>query len=279
MGTKISALTALGAAPAVGDRFPVVDVSDTTDAASGTSKYVTQAFVSDAVVAAINAGGTAFTLYGSTTVGGTVAVAGLSAGKLVTSDASGDLLFVNNPVIAQINDANGNEALKLGAIASAVNELLISNSATGLPVTLAPTGGDTNISAKLSGKGTGFFYGNREVFIVPLSDLTTALTTGTNKGYLRLPYAVTVLGVFAYVVTAPTGGTLLTIDINDSGTTILSTKLTFDASEKSTDIAATPAVISDSAIAAYAEITFDIDAVGSTIAGAGLAVGLIVVAS
>ena len=47
---KISALTALGAAPAVGDRIPIVDVSDTTQAASGTTKYVTvaQAFTNPA---------------------------------------------------------------------------------------------------------------------------------------------------------------------------------------------------------------------------------------
>jgi hypothetical protein len=67
---------------------------------------------------------------------------------------------------------------------------------------------------------------------------------------------------------------LLTIDINENGTTILSTKLTFDASEKTTTTATTPAVISDTALAYDSEITFDIDAVGSTIAGAGLLVTL-----
>jgi hypothetical protein len=107
------------------------------------------------------------------------------------------------------------------------------------------------------------------------SDLTTSLTTGTSKGYFRMPHAMTVTGVRASVLTAPTGGTLLTIDINDSGTTILSTKLTFDASEKTTTTAATPAVISDSALSDDAEITIDIDAVGSTIAGAGLIVTII----
>lgn len=40
--TKISALTAL-TVPASGDLIPIVDVSDTTMAASGTTKYVTQA--------------------------------------------------------------------------------------------------------------------------------------------------------------------------------------------------------------------------------------------
>lgn len=39
--TRISALGALGAAPASGDLVAVVDVSDTTQAASGTTKRVT----------------------------------------------------------------------------------------------------------------------------------------------------------------------------------------------------------------------------------------------
>ena len=86
---------------------------------------------------------------------------------------------------------------------------------------------------------------------------------------------MTLTAVKASVVTAPTGGTLLTVDINKGGASILSTKLTFDAGEKTTTTAATPAVISDANLAADAEITIDIDSVGSTIAGAGLKVTLI----
>lgn len=107
------------------------------------------------------------------------------------------------------------------------------------------------------------------------SDLGTALTTGTSKARIRAPYAFTLTDVRASVATAPTGGTLLTVDVNESGSTVLSTKLTFDASETTTTTAATPRVISDSAIADDAEITVDIDAVGSTVAGAGLIVTLI----
>jgi hypothetical protein len=114
-----------------------------------------------------------------------------------------------------------------------------------------------------------------ESFVIACSDETTALTTGTAKVTFRMPYAFTLTDVRASVTTAPTGGTLLTVDVNESGTTILSTKLTFDASEKTTTTAATPRVISDSALADDAEITIDIDAVGSTVAGAGLKVYLI----
>ena len=89
-----------------------------------------------------------------------------------------------------------------------------------------------------------------------------------------MPYAFTVTDVRASCTTAPTGATL-TIDINESGTTILSTKLTIDASEKTSTTAATPAVISDSALADDAEITIDIDQVGSTVTGAGAKVYII----
>ena len=116
-----------------------------------------------------------------------------------------------------------------------------------------------------------------ESFIMACSDETTALTTGTAKVTFRMPYAFTLTDVRASVTTAPTTeeGTAMTVDINESGSTILSTKLTFDTTEKTTESAATAAVISDTALADDAEITIDIDAIGDSTAGAGLKVTLI----
>lgn len=108
---------------------------------------------------------------------------------------------------------------------------------------------------------------------VALSDETTALTTGTAKVTLHSPFAFTLTSVFAAVNTAPTGANLV-VDVNESGVSVLSTKLSIDATETTSATAATPAVIGDASIAAYAPITFDIDAVGSTVAGAGLKVWL-----
>ena len=107
-----------------------------------------------------------------------------------------------------------------------------------------------------------------------MSDETTDLTTGTAKLTVRMPYAFTLTDVRASVTTAPVGSTI-TVDINEGGVSILSTKLTIDASEKTSTTAATPVVISDSSLADDAEITFDIDQVGSSTAGAGLKVTLI----
>jgi len=113
-------------------------------------------------------------------------------------------------------------------------------------------------------------YG-QDWFVIAVSDEATDLATGTDKVYFRMPYAGTLLAVRASVNTAPTGSTLI-VDINEAGSTILSTKLSIDASETTSTTAAVPAVISDSALADDAEITIDIDQVGSTVAGKGLKV-------
>ena len=109
---------------------------------------------------------------------------------------------------------------------------------------------------------------------VACSDETTALTVGVGKTTFRVPRAITLTAVRCSVTTAPTGSTLI-VDINEGGTSILSTKLSIDATEKTSTTAATAAVISDTALADDAEITIDIDQVGSTVAGAGLKIWLI----
>jgi len=113
-----------------------------------------------------------------------------------------------------------------------------------------------------------------ESIIVACSDETTELTAGAIKTTFRMPYAFYLTEVRASVTTAPTGSTII-VDINESGATVLSTELTIDAGEKTSTTATTQAVISDSALADDAEITIDIDQVGSTVAGAGLKVYLI----
>ena len=77
-----------------------------------------------------------------------------------------------------------------------------------------------------------------------------------------MPYAFTVTAVRASLTTASSSG-LPTIDINEAGTTIISTKITIDASELTSTTAATAAVISDSSLADDAEMTIDIDVAGT----------------
>jgi len=97
---------------------------------------------------------------------------------------------------------------------------------------------------------------------VAASDEGTALTTGTGKVSFRMPAGVTLSDVRASLGVAQTSGSILTVDVNESGSSILSTKLTIDNTEKTSTTAATARVISDANLADDSEITIDIDQVG-----------------
>lgn len=116
--------------------------------------------------------------------------------------------------------------------------------------------------------------GGVQSIIIACSDETTALAAGAGKVTFRMPYAFTVTAVRASLVTAQTSGSILTVDINEAGVSILSTKLSLDNGEKTSTTAATAAVISDATLADDAELTIDIDQVGDGTAK-GLKVTLI----
>lgn len=120
----------------------------------------------------------------------------------------------------------------------------------------------TSLSGSYVAKGTV-----PVTLVVALSDESTAITTGTAKVTMRMPYAMTLTAVRASLTAVSTSGTP-TFDINEGGNSILSTKLTIDANEKTSTTAATPAVISDGALADDAEITFDVDVAGTGAKGA-----------
>ena len=115
---------------------------------------------------------------------------------------------------------------------------------------------------------TGTAIAPTECIIIAVGDESTAITTGTAKVVFRMPYAFTLTSVRASLSVASSGG-IPTIDINegDAATTILSTKLTIDANEKTSTTAATAAVISDTSLADDAQISIDIDVAGTGAAG------------
>lgn len=57
--------------------------------------------------------------------------------------------------ISQLIDDNSNELLKFSSTASAVNEITVTNAATGNPPTISATGGDSDINLRLSAKNNG----------------------------------------------------------------------------------------------------------------------------
>jgi len=108
--------------------------------------------------------------------------------------------------------------------------------------------------------------------VVAASDETTSLAVGSGKTYFRMPYAATLLAVRASVNAVASGVTI--IDINENGTSVLGSKLSIDANEKTSTTAASGATISDSALADDAEISIDIDQVGTAPVAKGLKVYL-----
>jgi hypothetical protein len=110
--------------------------------------------------------------------------------------------------------------------------------------------------------------------IVACSDEITALSAGTNKVTFRMPYAFTLTAVRASLTTAQSSGILLTVDINKDGVSILSTKITFDNTEKSSVMATVQPVISDFNLPDDCEISVDIDQIGGATAK-GLKITLI----
>lgn len=121
------------------------------------------------------------------------------------------------------------------------------------------TGGATRLTIKDGGQ----FVGLPQVIQTACSDETTALTTGTAKVTFRMPYQFKLTAVRASLTTAQTSGSIFTVDINQSGSSVLGTKLTIDNTEKTSTTAATPATITTSILNDDAEITIDIDQIGN----------------
>lgn len=148
--------------------------------------------------------------------------------------------FVGTPAAVQLTDPNADRLMFWDDSAGAVAWLTLNG---------ALEFSTTNLRVK-------------EVIGISVVSESTTLTTGTAKRTFRMPFAFTVTGVRANLSTASSSGTP-TVDINDGGTTILSTKLTIDANELTSTTAATAAVVSDTALADDAEITIDIDVAGT----------------
>ena len=109
--------------------------------------------------------------------------------------------------------------------------------------------------------------------LLAVSDEVTAIVTATNVMQFRMPYAMTGTGMRISLGSACATGTM-TVDVNIGGATVLSTKLTIDATEKTSETAVAAAVLSDTAWADDEIVTVDIDD-GANSLGVGLKLTLI----
>jgi hypothetical protein len=101
--------------------------------------------------------------------------------------------------------------------------------------------------------------------ILALSDESSSnLTAGTSRVVFRAPFAMFLYQIPRASVSQSSSSGLVTVDINENGTSILGVnKLSIDAGEKTSTTAATPTTLADTSITDDAELTFDIDSAGT----------------
>ena len=120
----------------------------------------------------------------------------------------------------------------------------------------------------LSGQVSGLVYDvnrldlRRQCLDLFGGEETTASTAGTAKLTRRAPFAFTITDVRASLSTAQTSGATFTVNVKKNGTTIFSTKITIDNTERTSTTASALPVLSTTALASDDELTVDVDTVG-----------------
>jgi len=277
--SKIASLGELTTVDKANDKIPIVDKSDNTDSTDGTTKYVLPKNlpISDATQTALDtkeatiSSGTTSQYYRGDKSWQTLDKSAVGLGNVDnTSDANKPISTATQTALdakePTISSGTTGQYYRGDKTWQTLNK-----SSVGLGSVDNTSDADKPVS---TAQQTAITDAKKEYFVIACSDETTALTTGTAKATFRIPFAGTLTGVRASVTTAQGSGSILTVDVNKNGTTVLSTKLTIDNSEKTSTTAATAPVISVSSIADDDEFTIDIDQVGSS--PTGLKVTLIV---
>lgn len=194
-----------------------------------------------------------------------------NAGSFDGFTASGD---------ATINTGTGAVTIANDAVTYAKMQNVAANSVLARSSTSSGDVGEVSLSAsQLLGRGStgdvaaitlgstismsGTALRVKESFCVAASDETTAITTGTAKTTFRMPYAFTLTDIRGSLNTASSSGSPV-IDVNEAGTTVMSTnKVLIDVSEKTSTTAVTAVGITDTSLADDAEMTIDIDTAGT----------------
>ncbi len=192
------------------------------------------------------------------------------AAAVTDETGSGALVFATSPtlvtpVLGTPSSGNASNLTNI-PVANATGILPAVNGGAGAVNGILKANGSGTVSAATAGTDYATVaQAKTECREYALSDETTAITTGT-KLTMRMPFAMTLTDVRASLTTASASGGPVTVDIKESGTTIFSTKLTIDDTEK-TSTTATAFALSDSSLADDAEITFIVDDEGSGATG------------
>lgn len=172
-------------------------------------------------------------------------------------------ITISNPALT----TSGSISLTFGEldVVSALEVTSVSQTAA-IIAAVAPLATTASVAAGLAGKAAASGVGLPWEEPIAIGDEGTAVTTGTAKITFRMPCNVTLnagnAGVRLSANTASSSG-LPTVDVNVNGSTILSTKVTLDVSEKTSLTATTPVVISSLALVDDDEITIDVDVAGT----------------
>ena len=146
---------AAGTGISVSGTYPSFTVTNSSPSSGGTVTSVAATVPSVLSISGspITGAGTLAITYSGTALpvvnGGTGVTTSTGTTNVVLSGSP----TIVTPVIAQINDASGNETLKLASVASAVNEISIENGSTGNPVHIRATGSDASVGLHLVAKG------------------------------------------------------------------------------------------------------------------------------
>jgi hypothetical protein len=169
--------------------------------------------------------------------------------KISYSTAASNAVAANTAKVTNAThtgDVTGATALTIGA-----DKVLLSM--------VAPAAKTESISIALGDEET----------VLAAASTTVPVTT------FHMPYGFTLTDVKVGCTVAGTGAALLTVDVHEAGTTVLSTKVTVDATEKTSGTATTPMVISNSALAVDSLIEIFVDVIDTDNVASGVKVYLI----
>jgi hypothetical protein len=196
--------------------------------------------------------GTPSALVGTSITG---TASGLTSGNVTTNaNLTGGVTSSGNATTVVTN------ANLTGDVTSSGNATTIAVDA--VDIAMLSASGTASSSTFLRGDNQWGAVSSTESIIVSASDELTSLTTGTAKTTFRIPYAFTLTAVKVSLTTTSSSGNP-TIDVNESGTSILSSPVAITAGQKTAT-----ATVGDVSLANLAEITVDIDVAGTGATGA-----------